>query len=87
MDDLTRTLQGCLRQRLPLLPPDGEIDMSAELLAAGLDSMSAISLLLDLERAFSVAFPDTMLNPETFRTGESLRAAIRQLVEPPPAGR
>ena len=86
MDDLKRSLQRCLRQHLPLISPGDEINMAAELAFAGLDSMSAISLLLDLEQTFSITFPDTMLNRETFRTGESLLAAIRLLVGSRPPG-
>jgi acyl carrier protein len=79
MDELTRALQRCLRQHLPALP-DGEIDMTIELFLLGLDSMSAIALLLEVEEAFSITFPTGMLDPKVFRTGESLLAAVRELV-------
>ena len=58
--------------------------MSTELVRLGLDSMSAISLLLDLEDAFKITFPRSMLDPKTFRTGDTLLAALRQLVESQP---
>ena len=83
MDELTRTLQRCLRQHLPL-SPDEEIDMSIELFLLGLDSMSAIALLLDVEEAFSVTFPREMLDPKIFRTGDTLLATVRQLVNSKP---
>ena len=70
MDEPTRMLQRCLRQHLPK-SLGKEIDMSTELVLLGLDSMSAISLLLDLEDAFKI----------TFRTGDTLLAAVRRLVE------
>jgi acyl carrier protein len=79
MDELNRTLQGCLRRHLPLAPED-DLDMSEELLLLGLDSMGAIALLLDVEEAFAVEFPREMLDPKTFRTGETLLAAVREMV-------
>jgi phosphohistidine swiveling domain-containing protein/acyl carrier protein len=79
MDEDARTLGRCLRQNLPLIPPEGDIDLSVELFEFGLDSMSAIFLLLDVEEAFSIHFPEEMLDPKTFLTGESLLAAIHDL--------
>lgn len=79
MDELTRTLHRCLRQHLPAVP-EGEIDMTIELFLLGLDSMSAIALLLEVEEAFAITFPTVMLDPKVFRTGETLLAAVRELV-------
>ncbi len=82
MDDLTRTLEGCLRKHLPGAPP-GEIDLSVELFLQGLDSMSAIALLLEVEEAFGLTFPRSLLDPGVFRTGETLRTAVRGLLADP----
>ncbi|MDZ4863001.1 MAG: phosphopantetheine-binding protein [Gemmatimonadota bacterium] len=79
MDELTRTLQRCLRQHLPTAP-EGEIDVTIELFLLGLDSMSAIALLLEVEEAFAITFPTGLLDPKVFRTGETLLAAVRELV-------
>lgn len=79
MDELTRTLHRCLRQHLPAVP-EGEIDLTLELFLLGLDSMSAIALLLEVEEAFGVTFPTGMLDPKVFRTGDTLLAAVRELV-------
>ena len=85
MDDLTRKLQRCLRQHL-MLPPDEGIDMSVELRYLGLDSMSAVPMLLDLEQTFSISFPDSLISRGTFRTGATLLVAIRELVASQPPG-
>ena len=37
-------------------------------------------MLLDLEQTFSIAFPDSLISRGTFRTGDTLLAAVRQLV-------
>lgn len=63
------------------VPPE-EITDDTPLDALGLDSMSSINLLLDLESTFGVAFPDEMLTPETLRTVETIRTAIDQLTLP-----
>jgi acyl carrier protein len=46
----------------------------------GLDSLSAIDLLLDLEESFDIVFPDSMLNEETFRTAKTLHKAVSSLM-------
>ncbi|WP_160395205.1 phosphopantetheine-binding protein [Paenibacillus sp. MMS18-CY102] len=49
-----------------------EIDPEEELVSLGLDSLKVINLVLDLEDAFGIEFPDRYLNEETFRTSISL---------------
>ena len=85
MEGIDATLQHCLRKHLRLGSADGSIDLSLDLRRLGLDSMSGLALLLDLEKTFAIRFPDEMISPATFRTGETLRAAIRQLVPTAPA--
>jgi acyl carrier protein len=58
-----------------------EADPAADLRDLGLDSMGAIDLLLDLEQAFDVVFPDELLTDETFRSVRSLAAALQTLVD------
>lgn len=45
----------------------------------GLDSMSVIELVLDIEETFEILFPDDMLVAETFETVMSLQAVVAQL--------
>ena len=78
MDDLAPKLKDCLRQHLMLSPTD-DIDLSTELGMLGLDSMRGIALLLEIENAFAIKFPDAMLGPSTFRSGATLLAAIAKL--------
>ena len=71
-----------LRTRLRL--PQRQQDLIAEssLEALGLDSMTAIELLLDLEQTFGVILPDALLTAETFRTPATLELAVRSLLGP-----
>ena len=80
MDEFTEKLVLILREHLQFVGKGRELAMTDELAELGLDSMGAVGLLLDLESAFSIAFPDEMLVPETFRTVGSLRDAIESLV-------
>ncbi len=83
MDELEQRLQGCIQKHLSVAANE-EFDMSVELLLLGLDSMGAISLLLDVEEAFLIRFPRGMIDPKIFHTGEALLAAVRQLKEAQP---
>lgn len=69
-----------VRRHLRYLPETEGLDPSAELERLGLDSQSAISLLLELEQAFSIVFPDEMLTAATFRSSASLEEAVRSLL-------
>jgi acyl carrier protein len=70
---------GLLRQHLPLgghagLAPLDRLD------ALGLDSLNAVALLLDLEEAFDVSFPDDALSDEVFRTVGSLWSVLSEVL-------
>ncbi len=47
----------------------------------GLDSLSAINLLFDVEQEFSITIPDDLLTEKTFRTVSSLAAAVSELLD------
>ncbi|NEQ71412.1 MAG: acyl carrier protein [Symploca sp. SIO2D2] len=74
--DLSEILKRHLNSSLVGCTVPGE----AELASLGLDSMSAINLLLDLEESFEITFPDELLNVDTFRTRSSLEAVISSLL-------
>lgn len=80
MDDLTGQFERCLRRHLRLLRADS-IDYAADLAQLGLDSMTAVALLVDMEKVFAIRFPDEMIAEDTFRTAGSLIKAVRLLLE------
>ncbi len=80
MDDITTRFEQCLRRHLRLLKSNS-IGYTAELAQLGLDSMTAVALLLDVEKTFAIRFPDEMIAEETFRTAGSLIKAVRLLLE------
>ena len=80
MDDITTQFDQCLRRHLRLAKPDS-INYDMELAQLGLDSMTAVAVLLDMEKTFGIRFPDDMLVEGTFRTAGRLKEAVQQLRE------
>ena len=80
MDDITTRFEQCLRRHLRLVKPDS-INYDVELAQLGMDSMTAVALLLDMEKTFNIRFPDDMLVEGTFRTAGKLKGAVQFLRE------
>ena len=53
--------------------------LAAKLREAGLSSIAAVRLMLEIEAAFDVAIPDADLTPENFATVASIEALVRRL--------
>ncbi|MGA7834242.1 MAG: acyl carrier protein [Acidimicrobiales bacterium] len=54
----------------------GDLD---DLYASGLSSHASVNVMLALEDAFDVEFPDSMLRRSTFETIASIRSAVESL--------
>ena len=65
-----------LRAYLPMLPPDAALPANRRLTELGLDSLSTVGLLVELEDKLGVEVPDQALTAETFETAESLWAVL-----------
>jgi acyl carrier protein len=62
------------------LPVDVDtIDDSADLFAAGMTSHASVNVMLGLEDAFDVEFPDHMLKRSVFESVAAIRAALEEL--------
>lgn len=61
----------------------GSIGEDEDLYRAGLTSHASINLMLGLEDAFDVEFPQQMLRKKTFESISSIRAALVQLTGAP----
>ena len=59
------------------IPPDRPLDPDDVLAELGLDSLGTVSLLMELEDAYDVVFPDELLIPATFATAGALWTALR----------
>ena len=59
------------------LPVDPQtLTDDADLYAAGLTSFASVQLMLGLEQAFDIEFPDRLLNRRTFATIRNIRDAV-----------
>ncbi len=74
-------LVAALRENLKSAPDGEPFPFDRNIADFGLDSLAAISLLIDLERAFGIVFPASLLTEETFRTAATLEKAILMLTE------
>jgi acyl carrier protein len=80
-DGIREQILDLLRNRLRLRQREQDLTINSSLEALGLDSMTAIELLLDMERTFGILLPDALLTAETFRTPATLEVAVRSLLE------
>jgi nodulation protein F len=69
-----------LREQLPGLEPSESLSGEVPLVQYGLDSMGTVTLLVALESALEVQFPDEALVPETFETADRLWEQARRLL-------
>ncbi len=62
------------------LPVDvATLDDDADLFQAGMTSHASVNLMLGLEAAFDVEFPDAMLKRSVFQSVSTIEAALAQL--------
>jgi len=68
-----------LRENLPEFPEDGTLDADTDLVAAGLDSVQLISLVMALEAEYGVTFADEYFSSKTFATPGAVWQAVQEL--------
>jgi acyl carrier protein len=69
-----------LLTKLGRLPVDvASIGDNQDLYAAGLTSFSAVQLMLGIEDAFDIEFPERMLNRKSFSTIAAIEACLMEL--------
>ncbi|MFJ4618045.1 acyl carrier protein [Streptomyces sp. NPDC088812] len=71
-DPSYRDFESVLRQTLPFLDADSPLDADASLTELGLDSLTLLGLVAELEDRFAVELPDELLVMETFATPSTL---------------
>jgi acyl carrier protein len=76
---VTTQIRDVLREHAGLaVEVDGLSDVSS-LFDAGLSSMSTVNVMLALEDAFDVEFPESMLSRKTFESVQSICEAVSSL--------
>lgn len=56
-----------------------DLDDDTDLYRAGMKSFASVQLMLALEEAFDIEFPEELLNRATFRSAASIQAAVATL--------
>lgn len=72
-------IRGVLREHGKLARDPDELEAGADLYQAGLTSYTSVSVMLALEDALNVEFPDAMLNRALFSTIANIEQAVTQL--------
>jgi acyl carrier protein len=57
------------------------LDDDADLYGAGLSSHAAVNVMIALEDAFDIEFPDSLLRKSTFASVDAIRAAVDEVTE------
>ncbi len=53
----------------------------ADLYAAGLSSFASVQLMLGLEEAFDIEFPDSMLNRKSFASISAIETTVKAILD------
>lgn len=77
LDDLVNAVTDLVRRHLP--PESAAVldDPDADLTSAGFESLTLVALLVDLEAQFAITFPADQLDVGTFRSVNTITAALR----------
>jgi len=79
--DFTSSFNKILLSHLQLPPDVNEVPEGCDLMKLGLDSISAVALLLDLEEAFGITFPQSMISMDLYKCSVALRRAVLAQIE------
>jgi acyl carrier protein len=78
-DDTEMKIRTVLRNHGRLNQDPHVLDARADLYQSGMTSHASVNVMLALEGAFDVEFPDSMLKRNVFSTIESIRRAVSEL--------
>jgi len=76
---MNESIRAILKEHARLSADVDALADDADLYAAGLTSHATVSLMLALEEAFSLEFPDRMMRRRSFESIAAIRAALEEL--------
>jgi acyl carrier protein len=79
MSALAEEIRRVLRDHARLPIDVDSIDDQADLFRAGMSSHASVNVMLALEDAFDIEFPDSMLKRSVFESVAGIDAAIQEL--------
>ncbi|MGD1012644.1 MAG: acyl carrier protein [Acidimicrobiales bacterium] len=78
---VTEEIRGVLRKHARLVVDAAGLSDEADLFRLGMTSHATVSVMLAIEGAFGVEFPEQMLRKSTFESIHSIQSAIDQLLD------
>ncbi len=81
MESLRSRIRSILKEHGSFADDPGEIGDDADLYQLGMTSHASVRVMLALESAFEVEFPDRMLTRTVFENIASIGRAIEELVQ------
>ena len=77
---LTDTIRQAIMEHGKLVVDATGLDDDADLYDAGLTSLSTVTVMLALEDALELEFPESMLSRRTFSSVSTIRSALEELL-------
>lgn len=81
MTDLSAQIRQVLADHARLPVDLSTVSDDADLFQAGMTSHASVNVMLALEDAFDIEFPDAMLKRSVFESVDSIAAAISQITQ------
>lgn len=78
---MNETIRGLLAKFGSLPVSIEQLQDDTDLYTAGLSSFASVQVMLGIEDAFDVEFPDTMLNRRSFASIAAIEGCVRQLTD------
>ncbi|WP_054313944.1 acyl carrier protein [Mesorhizobium sp. 1M-11] len=80
MSDVKSKIREVLAARGGLPGGIESLSDQSDLYAAGLSSFASVQIMLALEEAFDLEFPDSLLNRKTFQSVDAIAAAVQGIL-------
>ena len=81
MESLRSRIRSILREHGSFAQDPGEIGDDADLYQLGMTSHASVRVMLALESAFEIEFPDRMLTKSVFESVAAIGRAIEELLQ------
>ncbi|XUY26480.1 acyl carrier protein [Agrobacterium sp. rho-8.1] len=78
---MNSTIREILSKFGQLPVPVDTIEDGADLYAAGLSSFASVQLMLGIEDAFDIEFPDSMLNRKSFASIKAIEDTVKTILD------
>lgn len=78
-EDLTDRIRRVISEHAHLPVDISTVDDDTDLFQVGMTSHASVNVMLGLESAFDIEFPDAMLKRSVFQSVSAIRAAISRL--------